>query len=65
VSIGVWGRSDNEELEPDAILGYADAALLEAKAAGKNRVCGHPSRSLGASDAEASQAEASRPLNED
>jgi diguanylate cyclase (GGDEF)-like protein/PAS domain S-box-containing protein len=44
VSIGVWGSSDKEELEPQTILGYADAALLEAKAAGKNRVCGHPSR---------------------
>jgi diguanylate cyclase (GGDEF)-like protein len=44
VSIGVWGSSDSEELEPDTVLGYADAALMEAKAAGKNRVCGHPSR---------------------
>jgi diguanylate cyclase (GGDEF)-like protein len=46
VSIGVWGSNDNEELEPDTIAGYADTALMEAKAAGKNRVCGyHPSRS--------------------
>jgi len=44
-SIGVWGSSDSEELEPDTVLGYADAGLMEAKAAGKNRVCGHPSRS--------------------
>jgi diguanylate cyclase (GGDEF)-like protein len=47
VSIGVWGSSNSEELEPDTVLGYADAALMEAKAAGKNRVCGHPPRSLG------------------
>jgi len=45
VSIGVWGSADSEDLEPDTVLGYADAALMEAKAAGKNRVCGHPSRS--------------------
>jgi diguanylate cyclase (GGDEF)-like protein/PAS domain S-box-containing protein len=45
VSIGVWGSSDSEDLEPDAVLGHADAALIEAKAAGKNRVCGHPWRS--------------------
>jgi len=45
VSIGVWGSSDSEELEPDTVLGYADAGLMEAKAAGKNRICGHPSRS--------------------
>ena len=45
VSIGVWGSSDSEDLEPDAVLGYADAALMEAKTAGKNRVCGHPSGS--------------------
>jgi diguanylate cyclase (GGDEF)-like protein/PAS domain S-box-containing protein len=44
VSIGVWGSSDSEELEPDTVLGYADAGLMEAKAAGKNRVCAHPSR---------------------
>lgn len=47
VSVGVWGSNDKELLEPDTILGYADAALLQAKAVGKNRVCGHPSRSLG------------------
>ena len=45
VSIGVWGSSDSEDLEPDTVLGHADAALMEAKAAGKNRVCGHPWRS--------------------
>jgi diguanylate cyclase (GGDEF)-like protein len=66
VSIGVWGSNDKEDLEPDTIVGYADAALLEAKTAGKNRVCGyHPSGSLGTAEAEASQAESSGPLNED
>ncbi len=66
VSIGVWGSNDKEDLEPDTIVGYADAALMEAKAAGKNRVCSyHPSRSLGTAEAEASQAESSGPLNED
>jgi two-component system cell cycle response regulator len=44
VSIGVWGSSDSEELEPDTVLGHADTGLMEAKAAGKNRVCAHPSR---------------------
>jgi len=47
VSIGVWATRDKEDLEPDAVLGYADAALMQAKAAGKNRVCGHSSRSVG------------------
>jgi len=65
VSIGVWGSSDSEDLEPDTVLGYADAALLEAKAAGKNRVCGyHPSCSLGTADADALQARASRSFDE-
>lgn len=54
VSIGVWGSNDKEDLEPDTIVGYADAALLEAKAAGKNRVCSHQSCPLGARDWEAS-----------
>jgi diguanylate cyclase (GGDEF)-like protein/PAS domain S-box-containing protein len=52
VSIGVWGSNDKEDLEPDTIVGYADAALLKAKAAGKNRVCGHLSHPLGTADAE-------------
>jgi diguanylate cyclase (GGDEF)-like protein/PAS domain S-box-containing protein len=42
VSIGVWASGGKENLEPDTILARADAALMEAKAAGKNRVCGHP-----------------------
>lgn len=65
VSIGVSGSSDSKDLEPDTVLGHADAALIEAKAAGKNRVCGcHPPCSLGTADADTLQAKASRSFDE-
>jgi diguanylate cyclase (GGDEF)-like protein len=44
VSIGVCTADDDHEIEPDAVLACADAALREAKNQGKNRVCGRPPR---------------------
>jgi two-component system cell cycle response regulator len=44
VSIGVCTSEDDHEIEPDAVLSCADAALREAKGKGKNRVCGRPPR---------------------
>ena len=38
ISVGVYTASSNADLQPDAVLCGADAALRQAKAAGKNRV---------------------------
>jgi diguanylate cyclase (GGDEF)-like protein len=40
VSIGVCTPGQDHDAEPELILACADAALLEAKESGKNRVCG-------------------------
>ena len=40
VSIGVYTPRSDEDLQPEEIVANAEAALREAKAAGKNKVCG-------------------------
>ncbi len=46
VSIGVCSPGRDHDPEPDLVLACADSALLEAKAAGKNRVRGNHQPSL-------------------
>lgn len=42
ISVGVCGPTGGHELEPNALLACADAALMQAKAMGKNCVFAHP-----------------------